>query len=263
MRALLHIEGHDLTFTEAPDGWHQVSFEILAVTFGDGGTVADKFGSTETMRVRDNGYRQAQEHGLIYTLNVPLRKAGAYQLRVAVRDVNSKRVGAANQFVEVPDLKKGQLALSGIVVAGVSPAAASPPLLTPASTSEPATGAKPGDLNSALDAQASPAVRRMHPGMILNYAYSIYNVARDKQTQRPRLQTQVRLYRTGQLVYTGEVVPMEAAPQIGLKPISALGTLQLGINEKPGDYFLQIIVTDLLADKKHNTTTSWIDFEIL
>jgi hypothetical protein len=31
----------------------------------------------------------------------------------------------------------------------------------------------------------------------------------------------------------------------------------------PGDYILQIIVTDLLADQKHRMATEWIDFEIL
>src|SRR5207244_895296 len=122
MIALLHEDVNNLTFTEAPDGWHQLSFEVLAVTFGDSGIVADKFGRTETMRVREDAYRQAQQQGLIYTLNVPLHSGGAYQLRVAVRDVGSKRVGSASQFVEVPDLKKKQLALSGIVIAGLDPA---------------------------------------------------------------------------------------------------------------------------------------------
>lgn len=263
MRALLHIDGHDLTFTDAPDGWHQLSFEVLAVTFGESGIVADKFGRTETMRVRDDAYRLAQQQGLIYTLNVPVRSGGAYQLRVAVRDVESKRVGAASQFVEVPDLKKGQLALSGIVIAGLDPAATSGARLSPISTSDPATGGKPKALGPEFDAQANPAVRRLHPGMVLNYAYSIYNAARDKQTNRTQLQTQVRLFRGTQLVYTGKVVSLDGDQPTNLKPISAVGTLQLGANEKPGDYFLQVIVTDLLADKKHNTTTSWIDFEIL
>ena len=263
MRALLHIDGHDLTFTDATDGWHQLSFEVLAVTFGDSGIVADKFGRTETMRVREDAYQLAQQQGLIYTLNVPLHSGGAYQLRVAVRDLGSKRVGSASQFVEVPDLKKKQLALSGIVVAGLDPAATSAARLAPISASDPATGDKPGTLSSEREAQANPAVRRLRPGMTLNYAYSIYNAARDKHTSRAQLQTQVRLFRGTQLVYTGKVMVLDTDAPANTQPISAAGTVQLGANEKPGDYFLQVIVTDLLADQKHNTTTSWIDFEIL
>lgn len=263
LRALLHIDGRDLTFSDAPDGWHQLSFEVLAVTFGDSGVVADKYRRAETMRVRDDVYRQAQQQGLIYTLNVPLQNAGAYQLRVAVRDSDSKRVGSASQFVEVPDLKKHQLALSGIVIAGLEPVATSAARLSPVSTADSGGNGNLAASARELDPQASPAVRRLHPGMTLNYAYSIYNAAREKLSRRPNLQTQVRLFRATQLLYSGKMLALDVDQQTEVKPISAVGTLQLGVNEKPGEYFLQVIVTDLLADKKHNTTTSWIDFEIV
>lgn len=260
LRALLHIDGRDLTFADEPEGWHRLSFEVMAVTFGDSGVVADKYRRAESMRVRDDVYRQAQQQGLIYTLNVPLQNAGAYQLRVAVRDSDSKRVGSASQFVEVPDLKKRQLALSGIVIAGLGAKTAQ---LSPASAvGSVVSGTLPAS-DRELDPQASPAVRRLHPGMTLNYACSIYNAVREKQSRLPSLQTQVRLFRGAELLYAGKVLPLSVDQQPGTKAIPAIGTLQLGVNDKPGDYFLQVIVTDLLADKKHNTTTSWIDFEIV
>ena len=31
----------------------------------------------------------------------------------------------------------------------------------------------------------------------------------------------------------------------------------------PGEYVLQIIVTDALADERHRTATQWIDFELV
>jgi len=31
----------------------------------------------------------------------------------------------------------------------------------------------------------------------------------------------------------------------------------------PGDYVLQVIVKDMLADEKHRTVTQWMDFEIV
>ena len=39
--------------------------------------------------------------GIFYFLTVPIKKPGVYQLRVAVRDESSERVGSASQFVEV------------------------------------------------------------------------------------------------------------------------------------------------------------------
>ena len=260
MRALLHIDGHDLSFRDLPDGWHQLSFEILAVTFGDSGTIAEKFLRTETMRVRDDEYRLARQQGLIYTINVPIQKAGAYQLRIAVRDADSKRVGSASQFVEVPELKKGQLALSGIVIAGMASRASSGARPGPAAGANSLAQATTG--SEELDPQASPAVRRMHSGMVVDYAYSIYNAVRAKQTGRPQLLTQVRLFRDEQLIYTGKVLPFEAAQQ-KVGKFAAVGTLQLSEHEKPGNYFLQVVVTDLLANRNRNTTTSWIDFEVV
>jgi hypothetical protein len=265
MRALLHIDGRDLTFTQAPDGWHRVSFEILAVAFGDGGVAAEKFARTETFRVRENGYLQAQQQGLIYTLNLPIQKAGAYQLRVAVRDMDSQRVGAASQFIDVPDLKKGRLALSGIVVAGLYPVAPPPGSAPVATVSSPAPSGygKDAGTGAEMDPQASPAVRRLHPGMVLNYAYSIYNAKLDRVTHHPQLQTQVRLFREDQLIYTGKVLAFDVGQQTDIQKLAALGTLQLSTNEKPGSYFLEVVVTDLLAGKNYKTTTSWIDFEVL
>ena len=267
MRALLHIDGQDLSFAAVEDGWHELSFEIMAVTFGDGGVVVDKFARTEKMRVREQAFLQAKKHGLIYSLNVPLHRAGAYQLRVAVRDLDSNRIGAASQFIEVPDLKKGQLALSGIVVAGIDPPS---PGQTPVSENSTSTRGtmEPQMINSELEALANPAVRRMRSGMMLTYAYSVYNAAVDKRTRQPQLQTQVLLYRGTQLVYTGKVVALNVGQQStskqrNSKPIAAVGTFQLGAKETAGDYFLGVVVTDLLADKKHNTSVSWIDFEML
>ncbi|HAF14171.1 MAG TPA: hypothetical protein DCK99_10840 [Blastocatellia bacterium] len=256
MRALMHIDGADLSFTDTPDGWHQLSFEVLAVTFTEGGAVADKYRREETMRVREDAYRQAMKNGLVYSLNVPIKRAGAYQLRVAVRDAVSKRIGSASEFVEVPDLKKGQLALSGIVLAGIDPK-----LIASSQTSTTASGS--GSAAPAIDPQASPAVRRLRAGMTLTYAYMVYNAKLEKQTHQPRLQTQIRLFRDDKLIYTGKVLPFDAKGQPDMTKLATVGTVQLGSSERPGAYFLELSVTDLLADNKHNTSISWIDFELV
>ncbi|MGH9900755.1 MAG: hypothetical protein ACRD68_02845, partial [Pyrinomonadaceae bacterium] len=127
MASLMHIDGRHLTFTEEADGWRKTVIDVLAVTFGDKGETIDQLNRTETIRARGDAYEQVLRGGLVFTLNVPVKKPGAYQLRVAVRDAVSERVGSASQFVEVPDLGKARLALSGIVVSGGSTAAAGAP----------------------------------------------------------------------------------------------------------------------------------------
>jgi hypothetical protein len=45
--------------------------------------------------------------------------------------------------------------------------------------------------------------------------------------------------------------------------LTASGALILGIDPVPGEYVLQIIVTDSLADKKYCVATQSMDFEIV
>jgi hypothetical protein len=42
-----------------------------------------------------------------------------------------------------------------------------------------------------------------------------------------------------------------------------MGGVRLGNELIPGEYVLQITVTDPLADEKHRVATQWIDFEIV
>lgn len=123
VRSLMHIEARDLTFTDEADGWHKAVFEVMAVTFGDNGTVVDELARTHTVRIRGGTYQRALENGFVYILTVPVKKPGAYQLRTALRDGASERVGSASQFIEVPNIGKNRLTLSGIIVSGSDPSA--------------------------------------------------------------------------------------------------------------------------------------------
>src|ERR1041384_8696351 len=99
----------------------------MAITFGDFGQMLDHHWRTETLRLRGETYEQALNARLLYTFIVPIKKAGAYQLPLAVRDDATARTGSASQFIEVPDVNKKRLPLSGLVVSGFTPAATTPP----------------------------------------------------------------------------------------------------------------------------------------
>ncbi|HKQ99423.1 MAG TPA: VWA domain-containing protein [Pyrinomonadaceae bacterium] len=255
VRSLLHIEGRDLTFTDEADGWHKAVFDVTAVTFGDNGTVVDEVNRTHTVRVRGETYNRVLENGFVYTLTVPIKKPGAYQLRTALRDTATERIGSASQFIEVPDISKNRLTLSGVILAGSEPSAKAGQAAAPAQTAE--------EQATDFDPQAGPAVRRLRRGMLMNYAYVIYNAQVDKATARPQLQTQMRLFHEGKQIFAGRVQPFDASGQPDLKRLTGGGGLQLGMNLPPGEYILQIIVTDTLAKEKYRTATQWIDFEIV
>ena len=57
--------------------------------------------------------------------------------------------------------------------------------------------------------------------------------------------------------------PFDAIPFNTQGDIGAGGRLQLGSVMVPGEYALQMIVTDLLAKEKERVAAQWIDFEIV
>lgn len=264
MRSLLHVQARDITFVEEPGGWHKAVFDVAAITFGDNGMVVDQVDRVQTIRVRGEPYKRALENGFVFIITVPIKKPGAYQLRTALRDTASERVGSASQFIEVPDMKKNQLALSGIAVNGFDPSTRGKAPDSAATQQALAPGAQSGSAEEEItdqNPQAGPAVRKFRRGMILQYGYVIYNAHANK-TSRPLLQTQMRLFREGKEVFTGQVQPFDASNQPDLKRLAAAGALQLSTDMQPGEYILQIIVTDPLAKTKYQVATQWIDFEI-
>ena len=258
MQSIIHIKGRDLTFTDEADGWHKGVFDILAITFGDNGMVVDQIGRTHTIRVRGKAYERVLSDGFTYTITVPVKKAGAYQLRAALRDVASARVGSASQFIEVPNLKKNRLTLSGILVKGVSPQ-----LLQKAAGDAAGPGENADDIIDESDPNASAAVRQFKSGLIMLYGFGIYNAQIDKATAKPQLQTQMKLFREGREVFTGKQVAFDIGSQSDLNRLTARGAIQLGSQMQPGEYVLQVVVTDLLRRDKYRVTSQWIDFEVV
>ena len=254
VNALLHIDAHDLVFEETVNGWRKATFEVAAFTFGDNGRVVDRSDRAYTVSMSGKDYERTLETGIFYRINLPIKKPGAYQLRTAVRDQTSKKLGSANQFIEIPDIKRGKLALSGLIVRRSDSA-------PEARQTEQTAGTREGRVDK-VDTQTGPAVRRFRRGMIVEYAYVIFGAKPDQSTGRPQLVTQLRLYRDGKLVYDGNIRPFDPRTQTDFKQLIAGGSLRLGGNLTPGEYALQVIAVDKLAKEKEQLATGWIDFEI-
>jgi VWFA-related protein len=279
VRSLIHIEGRDLTFRQQPDGTYKSVIDVVALTFGAKGLVVNEANVTHTVTVSERAYRQILQAGLLYNMVVPTKKPGGYQFRIAVRDTSSERTGSASQYVEVPDVKKGRLALSGIVIKSFDATLAAAPSANvpkkPAPPPEPVTAAEAATATPAgppeadgpapppSDPQGSPAVRRFRRGSTIDYGFYIYNAKPDRADSRAHLQTQMRIYRDGRLVFEGAALPFNPHPQNVQGDIGAGGRLRLGTDLVPGEYALQMVVTDLLAKEKQRVTAQWIDFEIV
>lgn len=256
LHSMLHVRGSDLTFVREGDtDWHKAVFDIVAVTFGDNGAPIDQVARTHTMRIRGDTYKRVLADGFTYNLTVRVKKAGAYQLRTAIRDVSSERLGSATQFVEVPDIKKNRLLLSGLIVRGTTFESYQKDVMN---TQNEAAD----DTVNATDPKATAAVRQFKQHLVMIYSYAVYNAQLSKATGKPELVTLVKLFRDGKEVFTGKETPFDPTGQPDVKRLMVTGAIQLGSNLTPGEYVLQVVVTDMLSNQKNRLATQWIDFEI-
>lgn len=257
VRPLLHVNAGDLKFEPQPDGSKKAVFAVLAMLFGDNGMVVDQVSRTYTLTVRDDVFESIQKHGFVYHFSIPIKKPGAYQMRVAIRDSTSGKVGAASQFVEVPNLKKERLTLSAIVLENLNESQWNS-LFSANSNQSAATG---GTVAHRADPMTDTSVRKFRRGSILRYGVEVYN-AKSGPSKQTDLSIQVRVVHDGKIVMTGQKLPVNVAGQTDFERIKVGGALNLVTGMRPGDYILQIIVTDNLAKEKRRVSTQFIQFEV-
>jgi len=246
MRSLLHLDARDLTFSQKDGGDWLANIDVVAVTMGIDGAMASEVTKNQTIRVSESKYQQFLQDGLIYEMDLPVKKAGGYELRIAVRDAETGKLGSAREFVEVPNLENNSLALSGLVVSGRE--------LNQTNKTSQSTD----DLTTAY----GPAVRRFHRGMMLDYGLVIYNATAVPGKGLPVLTTETHLYRDGQEILVGKPQSVSAQQQRDLRRITTGGSVKLDERLQPGWYSFEVVVTDALANKGR-TASRWVDFEIV
>ncbi len=237
VRAFVYLNGNDLTFTEI-NGKQQASIELSAVIFGDNGVLVDQITRGATLTFAKGGdYEQAMRDGIGLKIDMPVKRPGFYQVRVAARDRSTSRIGSAGEFVAIPNLNNKQLAVSGIVLGNV------------------------GEFTSAAgiesQAIANPGARRFERNAELYFACAIYNGLKSQN-----LVMEAKLFRDGKNVYSGPEVPIDFTKQPDPSRVFASGTVKLNAELEPGSYYLQVVVTDKSA-KKPAPVVQWVDFELI
>ena len=168
-------------------------------------------------------------------------------MRVVLRDDTNQQLGSATQFIDVPDVSKDRLFLSGILLA------ADQPQIQPAGLS--AEGAVPAE-----DPDGTPAVRIFKAGTAITYVYQILN-ARVDRDKKPELEAQLLLFREGRQIYASMPSPVNTEKLENPRRLLAAGRMQL-TQIPPGQYVLQIVISDKLRKEKDRTSSQSIDFEV-
>jgi VWFA-related protein len=231
VRALLHIDARPLTFVESEGGKKTASVDVLGMVFDEDGTEVAHLSTGFAMGLTKEGAEAALGDGIAYMLRVPIPRAGAYQLRFAVRDQHSGVLGSAGEFVEIGDIAGGAFALSGIVLRSDDGKIADPTKL-------------PDDI-TLTPAQALSVYR---PGTRLSYAYEIYNAATP-------IQAATSVWRGSQKILAVEPDTLVPPPD-GARRFAAAGGVKLGEKLPPGGYVLQIAATKPDPQRKGKTSTA-------
>jgi hypothetical protein len=183
-----------------------------------------------------DGAADALREGLAYTLRIPIRQAGPYQVRFAVHDRQSDKLGTAGEFIEIADVPHGGFALSGIVLRGEddkNPSASGQMAISP-----------------------SEAIRVYAPGTELRYACDVYNAAGP-------VQLALTVWRGQQRVLAAPPVTLTPPPGAD-KVFAASGAFKLGAGLPPGDYVLQLAAQTADPSKKGavKRALQQIDFQV-
>lgn len=243
IQALVYIDAKDLQFSQEANGNRKANFDIIAMTFGDNGIAVDTFSKNYTLEIPEKVHQNMLANGFVYTLTVPIKKAGAYQFRIALRDTVSDKVGSVSQFIEVPNIKK-RMVLSNLVLDN----------FTTDEWKKISLGGNRDDSERSVLLDAT--LRQFKNGTILRCDYVIYNPKQSRQ-----IETQLRLIKDGKVVYEENPTPVKADGQTDLQRLQAAGAVSLGKNLEAGNYVLQVIVTDKTNAKTF--ASQFVEFEIV
>jgi len=179
-------------------------------------------------------YQRALTNGISYTASTQA-PPGYYQVRLVVREVDTGKIGSVSKYFEVPDLSNKQLAMSSILLYQVN---SSSPDQNPQQLSATRVISRKQDLRYAMvvyNAKLDSNKPQLHSQLIVSYANNVLL----KEPEQPVLTAGTA---AGQFVKVG---------QLGLSKVN------------PGRYVLTLVVTDPLADKKHQTVWRSVDFTVV
>ena len=228
------IDAHKLNLKRDPEGKYQSAFDVVGFVVDQLGRTVGGISQTVKANLTEADYQRALTTGLTYTASTQL-SPGYYQVRLVVREVDTGNIGTLSKYFEVPDLNNKQITMSSILLYQVNPA---------------------GTTKSPQQLSAARVISRNQD---LRYAAVVYNA----RNEGSKAQVTSRL-----IVSQGDKVLFQE-PELPVKTLgSSAGQLlkigQMGLSKvNPGRYVLTLVVTDPLADKKHQSVWRSVDFTVV
>lgn len=231
VRAVVDLDPTGLVLADA-GGHREADLTLLTLAFDDSGEIVAQSVEPIPVRLDPEAYGRARAHGLRYSVRLPVKRPGGYQIRAVIREDRSERVGTGAGFVEVPKVGKGTVALSGVIL----------------------TNAAAADRPLALT---------FAPGSVVEYTCTVYDGRSDRTAG---FSTTATVLRDGKPVYTSPPAPIAgaAAGAAAVAPVPFRGRLTLARDQKPGAYTLLVSVEPAVApgERRSRPATQWVDFDV-
>jgi VWFA-related protein len=213
-----HVDLKGVRFDRA-GGRHKADLEFVRVIADESGrVVAAPQGETASLDLSPANYERLLAEGIGYQTSVPLAP-GRYEARLVVREARLSQIGSAIEVAEIPDVRSGGLALSGIFLSRRSSGGAS-------------------------ELEIAQTARRFASGAELYYAVHVYNPRRAEDGAADVvLQAQIR--RADALQGVSPVEPVRFGAKPGAEPVRGRISLE-GLTA--GTHELRLVAVDKKAN---------------
>ena len=110
---------------------------------------------------------------------------------------------------------------------------------------------------------ATPPPARFAANSDLYFGFMTYNASIHPATQLPDLMMETKLFRDGKIIGPPSQTAIEIKNQSDLSRLFINGAFRLAPDLEPGNYFLQVAITDKASRDKQPSSTQWVGFEIV
>jgi VWFA-related protein len=232
----IQIPGEFLVFGEQPDGKIQAVIDLTGVFFDDKGTPKASF--LERIVTTAPSLEEAKSYHNDITFTYPTQLTpGLYQVRIAARDNKSAKLGTAHGWIEVPDLSKGNLSMSSLLLGERTPA-----MITNVSD------------NNAVNPVALSASHRFRRQSNLRFLLFAYNTAPSTADKNPDVAVQVQVVRDDQPVITTALRKIGTEGVLDLTRIPYAAEIPLE-ELQPGQYILKVTLIDRVSKQSSSRQT--------
>ena len=194
-------------------------------------------------------YNDFLKSGLIHNFRFNVSQSGQYRIKVLVKDNFSNKIGTMSESLNVPDLMKDKLALSGILLQNYTQNEWKFIQANAASNND--------DVNKKT--QSDTAFRRFKKGTILGYIYGVYISPELTKDNSGKLIATANLLKDNKIVFTGVPEEMPVKLSRSLTKSNRRGAFLLGTEMTVGKYSLQITIK---TEDGKTSETQIIEFEV-